>query len=72
VGESEVARILEQITAEYEAAERGLKGLSLGATRHDFITARIEHIGQLHTRLRTLVGDDAMALIAQQLDKPSD
>jgi hypothetical protein len=72
VGESEVARILEQITAEYEAAERGLNGLSLGAARHDFITARIEHIGQLHTRLRILVGDDAMTLIARQLDKPSE
>jgi len=72
VSKSEVARILEQINAEYEAAERGLTGLSLGAARHDFIAARIEHIGQLHTELRMLVGDDAMTLIAKQLDKPSE
>lgn len=72
VTESEVARILQQISAEYEAAERGLKGLSLGAARHDFMIARTEHIGQLHIRLRKLVGDDAMKLIAKQLDKPSE
>ncbi len=72
VTESEVARLLQQISAEYEAAERGLKGLSLGAARHDFMLARTEHIGQLHVRLRKLVGDDAMKLIAKQLDRPSE
>ncbi len=65
---SEVALLLSQISAEYEAAERGLTGLSLGTARHDFITARIEQMGKLHTELRELVGDDAMKLVAQQLD----
>ena len=69
---SEVARLLAQISAEYEAAERGLGGLSLGSARHDFITVRMEQMSPLHTKLRTLVGDDAITLVAQQLDSLSD
>jgi len=69
---SEVARLLAQISAEYEAAERGLRGLSLGSARHDFITARMEQMSQLHTELRAFVGDDAITLVAQQLDRLSD
>ncbi len=70
--ESEVARLLAQIDAEYEAAERGLIGLALGTTQHAFITARTEHICQLHKELWTLVGDDVMTLVSQPLDKFSD
>ena len=69
---SEVARLLEQISAEYKAAEQGLIGLSLGAAQHAFITARTEHISQLHQELQTLVGSEAIALIAQQLDGASE
>lgn len=65
---SEVARLLAQITAEYEAAQRGLTGLSYGISQHEFITARMEHMGQLHNQLRTIVGDTAIALIADQLN----
>lgn len=68
MGESEVKRILAQISAAYEAAERGMKGLALGNAQHNFITERMEHISQLHTELRTLVGNDAMKLVVQQLD----
>lgn len=64
---SEVARLLSQISEEYEAAQRGLSGLSYGTLRHDFITARMENIGQLHTQLHSLVGDVAIAMIAEQL-----
>ena len=67
---SEVARLLAQISAEYEAAERGFRGLALGTARHDFITARMECICQLHTELRALVGNDAMTLVTQQLERP--
>jgi hypothetical protein len=66
--QSEVSRLLTQINDEYEAAQRGLYGLSCGSSRHDFITARLEHMGQLHNELRELVGDDAIALIAEELD----
>jgi hypothetical protein len=65
---SEVARLLVQISAEYEAAQRGLSGLSYGVSQHDFITARMENMGQLHSQLQTLVGDVAIAMIADQLN----
>ena len=64
---SEVARLLAQISAEYEAAQRGLTGLAQGVSRHEFITARMENMGQLHCELHSLVGDIAIAMIAEQL-----
>jgi hypothetical protein len=65
---SEVARLLNQISQEYEAAQRGLSGLAYGASQHAFITARMEHMGQLHGQLQSLVGDIAIAMIAEQLN----
>ena len=65
---SEVARLLLQIRSEYEAAQLGLKGLAYGTSQHEFITARMESMGQIHTQLQTLVGDVAIAMIADQLD----
>lgn len=64
---SEVARLLAQISAEYESAQQGLSGLAYGISQHDFITTRMENMGQLHTQLQLLVGDDAIALIANEL-----
>jgi hypothetical protein len=64
---SEVARLLSQISAEYEAAQRGLTGLAYGTSKHDFITARMENMGQLHSELQSIVGDAAIALIADTL-----
>ena len=68
---SEVSRLLSQISVEYEAAQRGLMGLSYGTSQHDFITARMENIGQIHSQLRSLVGDTAIAMIADQLNTTS-
>jgi hypothetical protein len=68
---SEVAKILSQISAEYEAAQRGLTGLAYGTSQHEFITARMENMGQLHTELQSIVGDAAIALIADALSKIS-
>ena len=65
---SEVARLLSQISAEYEAARLGLTGLAYGVSQHEFITARMEHMGQLHNQLHSIVGDKAIALIADQLN----
>ena len=65
---SEVARLLSQIGAEYEAAQRGLTGLSCGTSQHEFITARMEHMGQLHHQLQSIVGDVAIAMIADRLN----
>ena len=69
---SEIAAIRERIAAEQTAAKLGLQGLSAGAARHDFITARQERVGVLHEELRGLVGDGAMALVAETLDAVPD
>lgn len=66
---SEVARLLAQISSEYEAAQQGLSGLAQGTSQHRFITKRMEHIAELHLQLRHLVGDEAMALINLMLDQ---
>ncbi|HLX58594.1 MAG TPA: hypothetical protein VKR83_16370 [Ktedonobacteraceae bacterium] len=65
--QSEVARLLEQISAEYEAAQRGLSGLAYGASKHDFITARMENMGHLHNQLQEIVGESAISLVAEKL-----
>lgn len=67
---SEVARLLSQISDEYEAGQRGLSGLASGASQHAFITARMENIGRCQQRLQGLVGhQQALALVAQQLNQ---
>jgi hypothetical protein len=68
---SEVAHLLSQISVEYEAAQRGLTGLSYGMSQHEFITARMENMGQLHSQLELLVGDAAIGMIADQLNTTS-
>jgi limonene-1,2-epoxide hydrolase len=65
--QSEVARLLSQIEAEYLAATRGLSGFAATA-KHAALTARMERMGQLHQDLHTIVGNDAIRLIAERLD----
>jgi len=65
---SEVAQLLSQIRAEYEAAQLGLTGFTYGTSRHEFITARMENMGKIHNQLQSLVGDVAIAMIAEQLN----
>jgi hypothetical protein len=64
---SEVARLLARISAEYEAAHMALNGLAYGNSKHAFITARMENMGQLHSELESIVGESAIALVAQAL-----
>lgn len=66
---SEVARLLAQISAEYEAAQRGMGGFAYGSSKHEFITARMEHMGRLHRQLQSIVGESAIAMIADTLSK---
>lgn len=64
---SAVARILQQIDAEFEAGQAALHApAQTGA--HAFITKRMEMIAGLHLELKALVGDEAIALIATRLD----
>ena len=65
---SEVACLLEQIKQQHEAAQRGLSGLAIGTSRHKFVSAKMERIGQIHEELQRLVGpDQAIQLIAETL-----
>ena len=57
-GKSEVARLLQQIEAEYEAAKRGLSGLSFGAARHDFINARMDQVAVCLEQLVAHLGEE--------------
>ena len=67
---SEVARLMQQIELEYEAAQRGLYGFAAGTAKHEFITARMENIGHCHEKLKTLVGEEqAVVALAQALEQ---
>ena len=69
--QSEVARILEQISLEYEAAQRIMYGFAAGAGKHQFISARMENMGQLHSKLREIVGESAIEMVAETINKHS-
>ena len=65
---SEVAQIRQQIANEYVAAKWGLSGLASGYSRHQFITARQESIGVLHSQLQTIIGEDqAIQVVVEAL-----
>lgn len=69
---SEVAHLLTQINAEYEAARRGLSAISSGTSRHLFITQKMENMGRYQQQLQNLIGETpAMELIVKQLDASS-
>lgn len=68
---SEVARILEQISLEYEAAHRIMHDFAAGAGKHEFIAARMAKMGNLHSELQKLVGDSAIEMVAETIEKQS-
>ncbi len=70
--DSEVARLLARFRAEYEAAQYGLSGLAFGTSQHKFITAKMENMWKVHAELHELVGDTAMAMIAEDLNQLPD
>ncbi|MBV9230895.1 MAG: hypothetical protein JOZ18_16415 [Chloroflexi bacterium] len=66
---SEVARLRAQIEAEYEAAQRALRGFAAGTTRHAFITARMERMGDAMGQLANLVGmEKAAAILVEAIE----
>src|SRR5258708_33641355 len=75
-GGSEVAALLQQIECEYAAARNGLSGLAQGASRHAWITARMEWVAAGEKRLATVVGSaQAIELVLarfQALDAQAD
>ena len=71
--QSEVAQIRQRILQEYESAQRGLSGLASGVSRHDFITARMEHLAELHAELVKQVGEkEAVSIVANTIWTPQD
>lgn len=66
---SEVARLLQRITEEYEAAERAMNDFAATA-KHEFITARMEQIGAYHHQLQGLIGElEATQMVADTLEQ---
>jgi hypothetical protein len=64
---SEVARIREQIAAEYDAALRGLEGPAI-ISRHEFITARMDNMGRSYNELTKLLGEqEAIKMVAETI-----
>lgn len=69
-GNSEIARLREQIAQEYEAALRALSGIAYGTAKHQFITARMERIGTCHEALKHLVGErEATRMMVKTLEE---
>ncbi len=66
---SEVTRLLKEISQEYEAAQQGLTGLSLGSSQHKFMNARMERVAVLHSQLQILTGSESMALMDAHLEQ---
>jgi hypothetical protein len=65
---SEVARLMEQIRAEHEAAQRGLNGLAEGTAKHIFINAHMERMWALKDELGKKVSDaEALNIICHVL-----
>jgi hypothetical protein len=72
--ESNVARLLQEIDLNYQAAALGLSGIALGTSMHQFITARMERIEDARQELVNLVGDEEQAnkLVIEQMNKSAD
>jgi hypothetical protein len=68
MSQSEVARIREQIEAEYEAAKNGLTGLAQYG-RHAFINARYRRIDALHRELADVVGEQEALTIVDDINR---
>ena len=63
---SEVARLLQQIEMEYEAAKRGLEGYAI-ISKHEFITARYNQAGIYQNELAKVIGEKQASLLSYDL-----
>ncbi len=69
MSQSEIARMRQQIDAEYEAAQHVFTSPSMVA-RHRFITARMEHIANNIDQLREQVGEEqALQMMCEAMDR---
>jgi predicted Co/Zn/Cd cation transporter (cation efflux family) len=58
MAQSEVARLMQQIALEYQAAQRALESVAMTA-QHEFITKRMENMSSIRDELARHVGEDA-------------
>ncbi len=58
MAQSEVARLMQQIALEYQAAQRALQSVAMTA-KHEFITKRMENMSSIRDELAMHVGEDA-------------
>lgn len=66
--QSEVARLIQQIDAEYYSAQWGLSGYAEVA-RHEVINAKYERLGELVEQLGQHVGEEeAMGVLVKAMD----
>jgi uncharacterized pyridoxal phosphate-containing UPF0001 family protein len=65
---SEVARLMELIRTEHEAARRGLMGIAEGTAKHVFIHAHMKRMWELKDKLGREVSDaEALAIVCRVL-----
>ena len=57
--EDEIQQLRARIEREHQACVQGLTGLADGTTRHAFINARIERMGQAQEQLKEIIGEEA-------------
>jgi len=57
MNQSEVARLREQIELQLLSMQQGLRGLASGSTRHAFIQARLQRIGNYQDDLVRQIGE---------------
>lgn len=66
--QSEVARLIQQIDAECQAARLAMTGYAEVA-KHEAITVRMERMGALHEELRAIVGErEATEALVRAMD----
>jgi hypothetical protein len=67
---SKIKSLREQIDTEYQAAQYGFTGPAQGISKHEFITKRMDRIGQIQEELEKVVGkEEAKRIIVEQLNK---
>ena len=56
---SEIVRLSQQFTREFQAAQMAARGLVVGVARHEFITKRMENMEKIRRELAQVMGDQA-------------
>lgn len=66
---SEVARIMRQLTFEYEATQRGLLEVTYGANKDEFIAVKLANMVDIQEELIEIVGStEANKLLVQAIN----